>query len=53
MSRTTDEQDAERERLREAVRTADGPEERRAAIRRLAALDRERNSETYDALADE
>jgi|GEM_PF-3572394 len=49
----TDDLDAERERLREAVRTADSPEERRTAIRRLAALDRERNRETYDALADE
>lgn len=53
MSRTTDEQRSERERLQEEVRTADSTDERRAVLRRLAALDRERNRETYDKLADE
>lgn len=53
MSRTSDEQRTERERLRERARTADSDEERREAIRRLAALDRERNRDTYDELAHE
>ncbi len=53
MSQTTDERRAERKRLRERARTTDDPDERRAAIRRLAALDRERNRETYDKLARE
>lgn len=53
MSQTTDEKDEERKRLREQARTADTAEERRAAIRRLAELDRERNADTYDALARE
>lgn len=53
MSRTADEQQTERERLRELVRTADTEDERREAIRRLAALDRERNRDTYDELAHE
>lgn len=52
MSRTTDEQ-TERERLRERAREADTEDERREAIRRLAALDRERNRDTYEKLADE
>lgn len=53
MSRTTDEQQTERERLRDLARTADTGEERREAIRRLATLDRERNRDTYDELAHE
>lgn len=53
MSRTTDEPKSERERLREQVRTAENEEERREAIRRLAALDRERNRDTYETLARE
>lgn len=53
MSRTSDEQRTERERLREIARTAGTEDERREAIRRLAALDRERNRDTYDELARE
>lgn len=53
MSRTTEEMQAERRRLREQARTAGSADERREAIRHLAELDRERNRETYDALARE
>jgi len=53
MAQASDEEQAERERLREQARTADTEAERRAAIRQLAALDRERNRETYEALAKE
>jgi len=53
MSRTTEESDAERKRLRERARSAESVDERREAIRRLATLDRERNRDTYDKLADE
>lgn len=35
------------------VLTDDAEDERREAIHRLAALDRERNRDTYDELADE
>lgn len=53
MVKTTDETEAERKRLREQARTAETADERREAIRRLAALDRECNRETYDKLAHE
>ena len=53
MSQTTDERENDRERLRERARTADDPDDRLDAIRRLAALDRERNRETYESLASE
>lgn len=52
MAETTEGQ-SERARLRETARSTDDPDERREAIRRLAELDRERNHETYDQLADE
>lgn len=51
MSQPTDEE--ERKHLREQARTAETAEEHRAAFRRLAELDRERNAHTYDALARE
>ena len=53
MSRSTEEIETERERLREQARSAETPEDRREAIRRLAKLDRERNPETYEKLARE
>ena len=53
MAETTEEREGKRARLRETARTTDDPEERREAIRRLAELDRERNRETYDELANE
>lgn len=51
MEQTSEEDRAERARLREIARTADSEAERRAAISRLAALDRERNRDTYGTLA--
>jgi len=39
--------------LREQIRQADSAEERLEAVRRLAAIDRERHSETYEKLANE
>lgn len=53
MSRSSEEIETERERLRKQARSAESPEERREAIRRLAKLDRERNAETYEKLAHE
>ena len=53
MTQTTDERRAERERLRERALTADDPSVRREAIRQLAALERDRNRETYDRLEHE
>jgi hypothetical protein len=53
MAQTSEDDRAERARLRELARTADSEAERRAAIRRLATLDRERNRDTYDQLAGE
>lgn len=53
MSQPTEEMKAERKRLREQARTAENADERREAIRRLAALDRERNRDTYEKLARE
>ncbi len=53
MAEPTKEQESERARLRETARSADDPDERREAVRRLAKLDRERNRQTYDKLANE
>ena len=47
------EHQTERDRLREIARTADSKEERREAMRQLAALDRERHRDIYDKLARE
>lgn len=48
----TDVPPSEWRRLRSVVRSSDG-ERRRATVRELAALDRQRNAETYDRLATE
>ena len=53
MSRSSEEIETERERLREQARSAETREERQKAIRQLAKLDRERNAETYEKLARE
>lgn len=53
MAESTEEPESERAELRETARSTDDPDERREAIRRLAELDRERNRETYDELANE
>lgn len=53
MSQPTEEMKAERKRLREQAQTAESADERREAIRRLAALERERNRDTYEKLARE
>lgn len=45
--------ETERARLRERARTAESPEERREAILRLVAIDRERHAEIYEKLARE
>ena len=53
MSRSSEEIETERERLREQARNAESREERRQAIRTLAKLGRERHAETYEKLARE
>lgn len=53
MSKPTEEVADERRRLREQARTAENAEDRRDAIRQLAALERERNRDTYEKLAEE
>lgn len=53
MAESTEELENERSQLRETARSTDDPDERREAIRRLAELDRDRNRETYDELANE
>lgn len=45
--------EAERKRLRKQACTTETADDRREAMRRLAALDRERNRNTYDKLANE
>lgn len=52
IGRTAGTDGSNRNRLRERARTVEGAE-RREAIRRLGALERERNAETYERLATE
>lgn len=53
MAKTDPEYADERKRLREQIRQAESSAERREAVRRLAAIDRERHQETYEKIATE
>ena len=52
MSETTDDC-VEIDRLRERVRSAETPEERRAAVKAIVDRDMDRHAETYEKLARE